>query len=170
MGTEISLRPANLQIAKWVREAGYGVEEIYWRGQSANNYARALLRGSAALSDYRDWVEPHLQSKFVLAGDDHARFWFIDVKAENVPMNRITGLVSYQQMQGKYSHGNAYDSLHANYILHADVFVTADQGFHAVLTQIREHVNEAAEVLFVNRAAESAYSEIEEALASLGRN
>jgi len=70
------------------------------------------------------------------------------------------GIMAYHQTEAKYTHGNAFDALHANYLLGPDLFVTADRAFYAVLNRVREFLDRPANVLLMERSAESALAEL----------
>jgi hypothetical protein len=138
--------------------------EMYWRASSLMVWHSALAIRTPASRDYADWLSPYVKED-AFSEPTYFEFWLEDVKAENVPRNRLMGLVRYYQLRRKITHGNARDQLHANHLLDADVFFTADQAFYACLVEVVEkHLVGPARPILLNRSAQSALGELSGAL------
>jgi hypothetical protein len=112
--------------------------ETYWRGESLSVWYQAIARASPVSRDYADWLGPYLTP---LAFDDgsYHDFWMRDVTADELPYNRLLGLVGYYQLSEKIQHGNAGDQIHAGHWFETDAFLTADRAFWRLLRQIATH-------------------------------
>src|ERR1017187_2377110 len=107
--------------------------EVYWRVESLQSWYNAIEHHSPASRDYDDWLGPYLRPGCFRDPTYHS-CWLTEVRNEALPLNRLTGLVSFYQLQQKITHGNAEDRLHATHWFASDLFITADRAFHDVLT------------------------------------
>jgi hypothetical protein len=147
-----------------IEELSIDDPEIYWRVDCLLAWFNAIVTKSSASRDYRDWLAPYLKPRS-FEDPTYLRFWLDDVIASRLPRNRLTALVSYYQLYHKVNHGNPMDQLHANHLLDADLFLTADRTFYKVLCQVRErHFPATGRLALLNRAAPSALNEIAAAL------
>jgi hypothetical protein len=79
-----------------------------------------------------------------------------------MPLNRISGLAKYYQLKRKITHGNAADQLHASRWYKADLFITCDEAFHGVLTDIAtQHYPEKPIPMLADRSAASLAGQLE---------
>ena len=134
--------------------------EEHWRLESLTAWYGAIEEQRPAARDYRDWLGPYLRPH---AFRDHTYqdFWFKDVTPEDVPLNRLLGLIGYYQLTKKLTHGNATDQLHATHWLTKDLFITADQAFHSILTTTAtNHYPDRTLPALVDRGATSATEQL----------
>ena len=135
--------------------------ETFWRVECLLVWFNAVSLRYKASRDYADWLAPYLKDG-AFQDPSYKEFWLQDVKSENVPLNRLTGLVGYYQTKRKITHGNAADQIHASHILDADLFVTADTAFHGVLLDVQtNHFPQShCRIALVERGASSAVAEL----------
>ncbi len=127
---------------------------------------QALVVRSPASRDYADWLDPYVKEA-AFNDPTYARFWLQDVRAENIPRNRLVGLVTYYQVHHKIAHGNAEDQIHAGNLLDVDLFITADRAYYAVLLEVvNRHFTGVARPLLLDRRAPSALGELSAALST----
>jgi hypothetical protein len=143
-----------------------GDPEIYWRWECLQVWYNALELGMPASRDYADWLRPYLR-RGCFRDRSYTSFWLSEAMSDALPLNRLTGLVAFYQLQQKITHGNAADQLHATRWLTSDMFVTADRAFHEILTAVATHhfPNRPHPVL-VNRSASTMSDQLESLLAS----
>jgi hypothetical protein len=138
--------------------------EVAWRVDGLIVWYKAIVQSVAASRDYADWLSPYLKAGS-FADASYVSFWLSDASAETMPLNRLTGLVSFYQLQQKVTHGNAEDQLHANRWLLSDLFFTADRAFHNVLSSLVElHFPSYPKPIFLDRSARSCVDQVEQAL------
>ena len=73
--------------------------------------------------------------------EDWMRFWLSEVDGAAVPLTRIEMLAGLFQVDLKVDAGLSGDVLHAAHAGLCDVILTADRGFHRVLTQLATVLN-----------------------------
>ena len=115
--------------------------EVHWRVEGLLAWHQAIEMKSPASRDYADWLGPYLRPNS-FADPSYFTFWLDEVSADAMPLNRLTGLVSYYQLQQKITHGNAADQIHASCWLTNDLFITADRGFYDALPRRRAPLSE----------------------------
>lgn len=141
--------------------------EMYWRVDCAMVWFNAMVTRHPASRDYADWLDPYLKND-AFKDSTYGKFWLEDVEAENTPLNRLTGLVGFYQLKHRITHGNFMDQLHANNLVSADVFLTADRAFYKVLMEVTgHHFPNAARPVLINKNAPSALEEIRRCLEEL---
>jgi hypothetical protein len=125
----------------------------------------AAIEGhSPASRDYADRLTPYLKHG-AFNDPTYPSFWLEDASIEAMPLNRLTGLVSFYQLEEKITHGNAADQLHANHWLLSDLFFTADKAFFNVLRRIADqHFPDLPKPVFLIRTASSCAEQVERAL------
>ncbi len=148
-------------------EVDFGDPEVFWRVDCFMVWFNALVRRTCASRDYADWLDPYVREDSF--GDpSYPEFWLEEVAAENVPRNRLTGLVAYYQEHHKITHGNPGDQLHANNLLDVDVLCTADRAFFDILTKVTaRYLGGVARPVLLDRQAPSALGELRAALGGL---
>ena len=82
--------------------------EVYWRFESLSTWHAAIVVRSKVSRDYADWLDPFLKNG-AFEDPSYERFWLHDASANNLPLNRLTGLVAFYQLKRKITHGNAAD-------------------------------------------------------------
>lgn len=107
--------------------------EVYWRVESLQAWYNAIEHHDPLSRDYDDWLGPYLRPGCFRDPTYHS-FWLTEVRNEALPLNRLTSLISFYQLQQKITHGNAEDRFHATHWFASDLFITADRAFHDVLT------------------------------------
>jgi len=138
--------------------------EIHWRAECILIWYQALIARSPTSRDYVDWLEPFVK-KDAFKDPTYHDFWLHDVKAETVPLNRLMGLVGDYQTDHKITHGNAQDQIHAGNLLNADLFLTADRAYHAVLGDVvTHHYPEVKCPVLLDRNAPSALEALSSAM------
>lgn len=141
--------------------------EIRWRFECLSTWHNAIVMRVPESRDYADWLLPFLREG-AFEHPDYAKFWLEEVEAKRVPKNRICGLVNFYQKEYKITHGNPADQIHASNLLDADVFITADKSFHAVLMKIvKKHFPSRSRPILLNRGAKSALEELRKAIEDL---
>ena len=94
-------------------------------------------------------------------------FWLNEVISDALPVNRLTGLIAFYQLQKKITHGNAVDQLHAGHWLTSDLVVTADRAFHEILFNVAtHHYPSRPRHALIDRSATSATAQLERLLSS----
>lgn len=146
---------------------GVAVEdpEVFWRFDCLQVWYNAIEVRSPSSRDYADWLGPYLRSG-CFRDPSYSSFWFKEVDSNALPLNRLTGLVAFYQLQNKITHGNAADQLHANHWLRSDLFVTADRAFHEILTDVAIHYPNRPRAALIDRSATSASVQLERLLSS----
>ena len=143
---------------------GFDDPGTFWRLESLMAYDAALLQAHPSSRDLADWLLPYLNGQALEFGG-FVTFWLNDVRAEEVPLNRLAGTISYVQLNTKITHGNSIDQLHACQAFEVDALVTADRGLYdAIVASKSIGAAGSAKVCLVDRAASSALTEIERAL------
>jgi len=137
--------------------------EVYWRVEGILAWHRAIELKSPACRDYADWLAPFLKPH-AFAEPSYSAFWLNEVSAEAMPLNRLTGLVSYYQLKQKITHGNPADQIHATCWLMNDLFITADRGFQEALASAARHYPNRSSPILINREVASFASQLEEIL------
>jgi hypothetical protein len=137
--------------------------EFYWRFQGLNVWFEAVEKQSPAMRDYADWLRPYLRPNS-FTDPSYFTFWIDEVLADAMPLNRLTGLVSFYQLKQKPTHGNAIDQIHATCWLTNDLFITADRAFYEALTSAAGHYPGRRLPVLVNRELKSMASQLEEIL------
>ena len=149
-----------------VSDADFRDPEMYWRADCLMAWYQALVARSPASRDYADWLDPYVKEA-AFNDPTYTRFWLQDVRAENVPRNRLVSLVTYYQMHHKIAHGNAEDQIHAGNLLDVDLFFTADRAYYAVLLEVvNRHFTGIARPLLLDRRAPSALGALSAALSA----
>lgn len=129
--------------------------ENYWRIDCLLSWFNAIELRTQSSRDYADYLCPYIK-EHAFSDRSYLSFWTEDVQKENVILNRIQGLVSYYQLSFKITHGNAYDQLHAGYLLDVDKMLTADRAFFGVLSKlVANHHLGGAQPILVDRQADS---------------
>ena len=138
--------------------------EVSWRAEGLTVWYAAIEGHSPASRDYADWLSPYLK-RGAFNDPTYPSFWLDDASAEAMPLNRLTGLVSFYQLEEKITHGNAADQLHANHWLLSDLFFTADRAFFNVLQRIADrHFPDLPKPIFLDRAATSCVEQVKRAV------
>jgi len=142
-------------------------QEEYWRADCAMSWYEAIVRRQPASRDYADFLDPYLKEDAFVDGT-YASFWKNDANPQNLPLNRITGLTSFFQLNSKIGHGNAYDALHANYASDCDIVLTCDKAFFTVLSNMHQFLGgKFARPLFIDRSVSNVNAELEQKLDSV---
>jgi len=139
--------------------------ELYWRVEGLLAWHHAIVKRASASRDYADWLEPYLRPNS-FSDPSYPDFWLREVSAAAMPLNRLTGLVSFYQLKQKITHGNAADQIHASCWLESDLFITADRGFYEALAAAAQHYPHRPLPILVDRAAPSFASQLEKILAA----
>lgn len=135
--------------------------EVFWRVDGLMVWYNAIALRHPSSRDYADWLLPYLKQG-VFRDPSYPGFWLHEVTPEEVPLNRLTGLVYFYQTEHKVTHGNAADQLHAGHWLHSDLFLTADVTFHKVLTKVANaHYETKPKPVLVDRSAKSCLEQVE---------
>jgi hypothetical protein len=135
--------------------------ESFWRVESLAVWFQAIQAKHPSSRDYADWLSPYLKPR-VFAEPSYRSFWLEEVEADAVPLNRVTGLVSYYQLQAKVTHGNATDQLHAGFWRLTGLFFTCDRAFHHALDKVAtEHFPGVRRPVFIDRGASSCVEQID---------
>ena len=137
--------------------------DVFWRFQGLSVWYEALEKNNPASRDYADWLKPHLRPH-TFADPSYTSFWLKEMMAEAVPLNRLTGLISYYQLKQKISHGNSADQIHASCWLFNDLFLTADRGLFKALSLAAQHFPNRSAPVLVDRAGSSFASQLDEIL------
>ena len=138
--------------------------EEYWRNECAMAWFQAIVNRNPASRDYADYLAPYLKTD-VFAEMDYASLWKHEICGTNVPLNRITGLADFFQLQAKIGHGNAYDRMHANFGTTVDAFLTCDKAFCNVLSSLKAYLGGSfATPVLVDRGACDVHAELEQKL------
>lgn len=141
--------------------------EVFWRFESLTAWHSAVVTRSAASRDYADWITPFLKGG-AFEDSSYESFWLHDAAAANLPLNRLTGLITFYQLKRKITHGNAADQIHGSNWLLQDVFFTADRAFYNVLMDVRAHAFEDVwEPILVDRGNASCAAQIDAALSAI---
>ncbi|HKY21341.1 MAG TPA: hypothetical protein VJM31_08985 [Vicinamibacterales bacterium] len=128
--------------------------EVFWRLDNFTAWDGALLRKLPSSRDYYDWLAPAVRIESISAFE-FANFWLSDVSASAVPRNRLSGLITFHQLDYKITHGNNADSFHASHALDVDHFFTGDEAFCSCLQKALSTFPRRAAVHFIERGAES---------------
>jgi hypothetical protein len=139
--------------------------EVYWRVECLQVWYNAIEVRNPASRDYADWLGPYLRSG-CFRDPSYPSFWLTEVTGDALPLNRLTGLIAFYQLQKKITHGNAVDQLHASHWLTSDLFVTADRAFHDVLTEVATHYHNQPRPALIDRSATSVSAQLERLLSS----
>jgi hypothetical protein len=111
--------------------------------------------------DYYDWLVPYLKPRSFRDPSYHS-FWLQEASGNEMPLNKLVGLVNFYQLQHKVTHGNAADQMHACHWLREDLFFTADSAFYDVLTQIANaHFARTPKPVFIDRQESSCVNQVE---------
>lgn len=137
--------------------------ETYWRLNCMTVWRNAVVDRIRASRDYADWVLPFLRPDAFL-DESYRKFWMEDVKAGNLPRNKIMSLVSYYQLSYKVTRGNSMDELHASVLPDVDIFVTADRRFKLALDHVA--AGSPRKVVLVERKGPSCLAALRRALAT----
>jgi len=131
----------------------------YWRFQSARYWEDAIKNGNGGLLELARFASPRV-SPHLPWGREFMLFWLRDVSTSAVPYHRVAALTQLYQQEHRVTHGNPNDINHALRVLDVEALVTADRAFAAILQSVSEQVPEAAPVVFVERSASDALSEL----------
>jgi hypothetical protein len=71
--------------------------ELFWRLDGLMVWFNAIEGRSPASRDYADWLDPYLK-RGSFRDPSYRSFWLKDASAEALPLNRLTGLVSFYQL------------------------------------------------------------------------
>lgn len=134
-----------------------------WRADCAMSWSAALYDRREESRDYADYLLPYLRAPLPPSAD-FARLWMEDMPASEMPLNRLTGLAGYIQLERKPGQGNAGDVLHAAFLCDVDLFVTGDRDFVFVLDKLAALTPGAAPIFFVDRGNASTVAAIEQLL------
>jgi hypothetical protein len=127
--------------------------EAFCRAECWFAYNGALVHRNPATRDLYDWLAPHLKMHLVTT-EELFLLWLRDVNPAEAVISSWSGLVGWGQLHSKTSHGNANDQQHAAMALVADLFVTADVGFHKALRLAApNHVGNVAKLALWPRSA-----------------
>lgn len=137
--------------------------EVFWRFEGLSVWYEAIVRENPASRDYADWLKPFLK-RHAFADPSYLSFWLHDADADAMPLNRLTGLVSYYQLKQKITHGNSADQIHASCWLMHNLFVTADRAFHEALASAARHYPRHRAPALVNREDPSFASQLDSIL------
>jgi hypothetical protein len=134
--------------------------DTYWRVDCLSVWHNAIVVKARESRDYADWLEP-FTTKNTFSDTTTDKFWLEEVRAENLPCNRLSSLVSFYQVRHKITHGNPTDQMHAPHLLDVDILLTADRAFFDVLSEIvKLHFPNNGRPVFVNRSSTSALGEL----------
>jgi len=140
--------------------------EVYWRVTGLMVWYNAIEGHVPASRDYADWLSPYLKPRS-FRDPSYKSFWLKEASADTMPLNRLTGLVDFYQLQEKITHGNAGDQIHATHWFHSDLFVTADHAFYAVLKRISDiHLSAVPKPALIDRSAPSCVAQLEAILSN----
>jgi len=139
--------------------------EVFWRIESLLSWSAAILKKDSACRDLDDWISPYVKAN-AFEGYDYPDFWLRSVTPDDVPKNRLCGLLSYYQLDSKVTHGNSQDSQHACHAIDTDHFVTADIPFFEALSKVRAHFPKFAQLHRAKRSAKSALEYLKPILSS----
>ncbi|MHB8996167.1 MAG: hypothetical protein ACYC63_13050 [Armatimonadota bacterium] len=153
---------------KQCAEGSLSDPEAYWRMNCLQVWHEAIVRRVEASRDYADWLGPFLKEGAFTDVKSYSSFWMCEARGEALRRNRISGLVDYYQLDGRVTHGNAGDQLHAVHLLDVDAFITADRPFHDVLLNVIPHEDRAARVALLKRNEPSVTEELRRILNSSG--
>ena len=138
--------------------------ETYWRAECLLAWSHALNDQNPSTRDYADWLRPFLRNG-AFSSHEYPQFWLQEISSTDCPKNRLSGLVSFYQLDFKITHGNAADAQHACHALDADIFLTADRAFFDSLAKTARHYSRFARICFVERGSLSVLPFIQKALA-----
>jgi hypothetical protein len=140
--------------------------EVFWRLDCLQVWYNAIEIGASASRDYADWLNPYLRSG-CFRDHSYPSFWLTEVNNSALPLNRLTSLIAFYQLQKKITHGNAADQIHASHWLTSDLFVTADRAFHNILTEVAtKHYPYRTKPALIDRSATSALGQLQCVLSS----
>ena len=138
--------------------------EVFWRVESLVVWYNAIEGRKPSSRDYFDWLAPYLKPGSFKDPSYHS-FWLHEASGEEMPLNKLVGLVNFYQLEHKVTHGNAADQLHACHWLRQDLFLTADSAFHNVLAQIANvHFPRTPKPVFIDRQGSSCVTQVESIL------
>ncbi len=141
--------------------------EVSWRVDCLTTWHNAIAIGVQSMRDLADWLSPYIFEGVFLQAVSYNDFWLKEVKAENVPRNRLVGLVTDYQSDHKIGHGNANDQIHACNVFDVDLFLTADRAFHSILTKVIEgHFPGVRKPVFVDRQLATMLEQLQGLLSS----
>ncbi len=141
--------------------------EVFWRFESLMAWHSAVVLRSAASRDYADWIDPYLKNG-AFEDASYESFWLHDASGANLPLNRLTSLITFHQLKRKITHGNAVDQIHGSNWLLQDVFFTADRAFYDVLMDVRAHAfGNVLEPILLHRGSSSCAAQIDAALSNI---
>ena len=136
---------------------------VFWR---LDNLIAWLNTVNNQSREYFDWLAPYLKL-CAFRDPSYPSFWLLEVTPEEVPLCRLRGLVSFYQMEFRPTHGNLSDQLHAGHWLSSDLFMTADDILHKVLTKIADaHIPERPKPVLVHRDVASCVDQVEASIRS----
>ena len=113
-----------------------------------------------------DWVQPYVDLPALRADRERFnRLWYAETTAEMVPRNWLRWAVRTVQLRFKLRESDGQDEQLAAYLPDCDVFLTEDQRFFLVLTEISKAAPaRMGSPVKVSRAAESPADEIARAI------
>lgn len=122
-----------------------------WREDCFIAWKEALYDKFDNMLDYSGFAKGFLRERayqdLASAGD----FWFNDVPAAMVPLNRIRGLMWHLQLRSKVEQGNPGDTRHASYLDLCDLFFTADKRFFMHIETLASIMNFKAKAVYIDR-------------------
>jgi hypothetical protein len=109
-----------------------------WRAMTLQYFASTLLTRDGAYAPVREWLQPWLDVR-AIRGDlaSLTRLILHDTDARRMPRNWLRWAVATLQATRATSPGSAVDNQIGSYLVDADVFVTADKVFAAIVQRLR---------------------------------
>ncbi|WP_143876138.1 hypothetical protein [Nocardia fluminea] len=138
-----------------------------WRAETMRYYIEALLRpGSAQSSAAREWLEPWVDLAAMRRElPSFVRLFLYETEPARLPRSWLRWAIQVLQGTRTTSPGTPVDNQIASYLVEADIFVTADKAFAAIVQRVvDEGVIDIATPVLVS--ADTCVSSLERLLSS----
>jgi hypothetical protein len=116
---------------------------------------------------FADWIGSYVSlQRMAKDRADFNRFWYCEVQASSMPRNWLRWAIDVAQWERRITESNPGDAQQGSWLVHADIYLTADRRFAQVLDMVKPHFpgSSIAAIRIVDRNAPSAVEAIAQVL------
>ncbi|WP_155769400.1 hypothetical protein [Mycobacterium asiaticum] len=109
-----------------------------WRVLIGEYYWYVLSQRHSSNETQRQWFAAYLDiDRIVSDADEFAQFFLAELEPHDIRREWLRYAVGHTQLERKVKKSNALDAQHSMYLVDADLFLSGDQAFVAVLRDVR---------------------------------
>jgi hypothetical protein len=109
-----------------------------WRVLIGEYYWHVLSQRHSPNETQREWFAAYFDiGRATSDASDFTKLWFEELEPRDVRRQWLRYAVGHTQLNRKLKESNALDAQHSMYLFDADLFISADQSFGAVVQDVR---------------------------------